>query len=94
MKVMKDIIPKLIYFIIMPCRKATLDLEKERIEHLSFIEKWRLKLHLRVCDLCSAYKEKIELIDQYLEKKIQQQKFETPEIQNFIKKTKREIEKS
>lgn len=91
---MKDIIPRLIYLIIMPCRKATLDLEKERIGGLSFIQRWRLKLHLHVCDLCSSYKNKIELMDQYIEKKIQGKKFEDAEIQEFIGNAKRKIEKS
>lgn len=91
---MKEIIPKLIYLIIMPCRKATLELEKERVGRLSFFERWRLKLHLHVCDLCSSYKEKIEIMDRYLEKKAEKEKFENTEIQHFIENTKRKIEKS
>lgn len=91
---MNDFISKLIYLIIMPCSKATLELEKEHAGYLSRWKSIRLKLHLHVCNLCAAYSKKIAIIDRQIEKKTAEQKFQPSEIEHFIEDTQKKLEKS
>lgn len=90
----KDLLPKIIYFFIMPCSKATLEMEKERGGRLSLFENLHLKFHLIFCDFCKVYKRKLEAIDNQLEKRAKESKIQNTDIQNFIKETKNKIEKS
>ncbi|SDE32547.1 hypothetical protein [Riemerella columbipharyngis] len=93
---MKKILPKIIYFFIMPCSKATLRMERDHAGELSWIKKLRLKLHLSVCDFCVRYYKKLETLDRLMtesQKNEKIQKFKPTEIQLFIEKIKNKIKK-
>jgi hypothetical protein len=54
----------------LSCEKATALVEKKRTLGLSFLERYRLNLHQKVCGMCQHYEQQSVLIDQYIEKKI------------------------
>lgn len=84
---MKTTINKLIHFIIKPCEKIPILIEKQNTGNLSFInEKW-LSFHLYVCISCASYKRKFEKIDSLLSKKMVEEnkkiKINKSDIQEF-----------
>ncbi|MCS3529516.1 hypothetical protein [Chryseobacterium sp. JUb7] len=77
---------KLIHIIFLPCSEATLLMEKRNAENISPRENWKLNLHLKICKWCRAYKEKLEILDDILKRKLaQEEKIEIndSEIQSF-----------
>lgn len=77
---------KLIHIIFLPCSEATLLMEKRNAENISSKENWKLSLHLKICKWCRAYKQKLEILDDILKRKIAQEnstKINDSEIQSF-----------
>lgn len=48
------------------CKKATLLIEKEETEKLSFLTKMRLKMHLMMCGTCAVYKKQSQLLSNWI----------------------------
>ena len=92
---MKALISKLIHIVIMPCSHVPLQIECERAGSLSFVKRFRLRMHLSVCKWCAAYAKKVEQIDRLLTKKTLDDKkklhFEKTEIQQFKDKVRKNI---
>jgi predicted anti-sigma-YlaC factor YlaD len=61
---------KLIHIIFLPCSEATMLMEKRNAENISPKENRKLSLHLAICKWCRAYKEKLEMLDRMLERKL------------------------
>jgi len=77
---------KLIHIIFLPCSEATLLMEKRNAENISSKENWKLSLHLKICKWCRAYKQKLEILDDILKRKLSQEnstKINDSEIQSF-----------
>jgi len=77
---------KIIHMIFLPCSEATLLMEKRNAENISSKENWKLSLHLKICKWCRAYKEKLEILDDILKRKLSQKEnieINTSEIQGF-----------
>jgi hypothetical protein len=77
---------KLIHIIFLPCSEATLLMEKHSAGNISPKENRRLKLHLKICKWCRAYKQKLEILDDILKNKRSQEgtvKINNSEIQEF-----------
>lgn len=80
---------KLIHMIFLPCSEVTLLMEKRNAENISSSENWKLSLHLKICKWCRAYKQKLEILDDILKRKLSQDKndkINNSEIQNFKEK--------
>lgn len=63
---------KIIHLIFLPCSEATLLMEKRNAETISSKENWKLSVHLKICKWCSAYKAKLEILDDILKRKLSQ----------------------
>lgn len=77
---------KLIHIIFLPCSEVTLLMEKRNAENISPKENWKLNLHLKICKWCRAYKQKLEILDDILKRKLsQEEKIEInhSEVQDF-----------
>lgn len=61
---------KLIHIIFLPCSEATMLMEKRNAENISPKENRKLSLHLAICKWCRAYKEKLEMLDRMLKRKL------------------------
>lgn len=75
--------------IFLPCSEVTLLMEKRNAENISSSENWKLSLHLKICKWCRAYKQKLEILDDILKRKLSQDKSDeinNSEIQNFKEK--------
>lgn len=75
--------------IFLPCSEVTLLMEKRNAENISSSENWKLSLHLKICKWCRAYKQKLEILDDILKRKLSQDKndeINNSEIQNFKEK--------
>jgi len=80
---------KLIHILFLPCSEATLLMEKRNAENISSKENWKLSLHLKICKWCRAYKQKLEILDDILKRKLAQEnsaKINDSEIQSFKEK--------
>jgi hypothetical protein len=80
---------KLIHLIFLPCSEATLLMEKRNADDISPKENWKLNLHLKICKWCRAYKQKLEILDDILKRKlVREEKVEinNSEIQEFKEK--------
>lgn len=81
--------------IFLPCSEVTLLMEKRNAENISSTEKWKLSLHLKICKWCRAYKQKLEILDDILKRKLSQEEkvqINDSEIQRFKEKTARKID--
>lgn len=77
---------KLIHLVFLPCSEATLLMEKRNAETISPKENWKLSLHLKICKWCRAYKQKLEILDDILRRKLSQaedNKINESDIQGF-----------
>lgn len=86
---------KLIHMIFLPCSEVTLLMEKRNAENISSTEKWKLSLHLKICKWCRAYKEKLEILDDILKRKLSQEEkvqINDSEIQRFKEKVVEKID--
>lgn len=75
--------------IFLPCSEATLLMEKRNAENISPKENRKLNLHLKICKWCRAYKQKLEILDDILKRKLSQDKkaeINNSEIQDFKEK--------
>lgn len=92
---MKEIISKLIYKLIIPCEKVTMMLEKDAVGQLSFIQRIRLRYHIKICKWCAIYAEKMMFIDQLLRKKYKKEdknlNLQESEIQDINNKVKEKL---
>lgn len=61
---------KLIHIIFLSCSEATMLMEKRNAENISPKENRKLSLHLAICKWCRAYKEKLEMLDRILKRKL------------------------
>jgi hypothetical protein len=64
-------------------------MEKRNADDISPKENWKLNLHLKICKWCRAYKEKLEILDDILKRKLSQEKeikINDSEIQGFKEK--------
>lgn len=61
---------KIVHILFLPCSKATLLLEKRHAETISPKENRQLSLHIILCKWCKAYKKKLQILDNILEKKV------------------------
>ena len=60
---------KLMNLMVLSCLKATFLLEKREEEPLSIMEKFQLKLHLKICDKCANYSQQSHSINMALKQK-------------------------
>lgn len=60
---------RLMNYIMLSCKKATLLIETSHARPLSFIERIKLKMHLSMCDKCSGYQKQSFLIENALKSK-------------------------
>ncbi|MBI5858386.1 MAG: hypothetical protein HZB42_12150 [Sphingobacteriales bacterium] len=61
---------KLMYYLMLSCKKATELIEKRTLVKLSFKEKVQLRMHKSMCDACTAYEMQSGKIDELLHKHI------------------------
>jgi hypothetical protein len=54
---------KLIHFFFFTCKSATLRIEQQQITALSFLNSFKLKMHLHFCKACTNYAKQSELIE-------------------------------
>ncbi|WEK69965.1 MAG: hypothetical protein P0Y62_00160 [Candidatus Chryseobacterium colombiense] len=81
--------------IFLPCSEVTLLMEKRNAENISSTEKWKLSLHLKICKWCRAYKQKLEILDDILKRKLSQEEkvqINDSEIQRFKEKVVEKID--
>ena len=79
----------LIYILFLPCSQATMLMEKRNAGTISSKENRKLSMHLKICKWCRAYKEKLEILDEILKRKLlneQKDKINDSEIQGFKEK--------
>lgn len=67
---------KIVYWMLLPCRQATLLIEKKLLVGLSPVEQVRLKLHKALCDPCKRFEKQSQQIEHWIENK------ETPLLTN------------
>lgn len=81
--------------IFLPCSEVTLLMEKRNAENISSTENWKLSLHLKICKWCRAYKQKLEILDDILKRKLSQEEkveIDNSEIQEFKEKVFKKID--
>ncbi|WP_339900724.1 hypothetical protein [uncultured Cyclobacterium sp.] len=59
---------KLMSRMLLSCKEATFLVEKQMESSLTFMEKFRLSIHLKLCKVCSAYQHQSETINNALKK--------------------------
>lgn len=77
---------KFIHILFLPCSEATLLMEKRNANSISPKENWKLSMHLKICKWCRAYKEKLEILDDILKRKLSREEkveINDSEIQSF-----------
>ena len=57
---------RLINILLLSCQKATELIEKEQYFGLSYLEKFRLRVHLTICDFCTRYKKQSRFLHDVL----------------------------
>ncbi|MCT2406690.1 hypothetical protein NZD88_03850 [Chryseobacterium antibioticum] len=72
---------KFIHILFLPCRKATMLMEKRNAQLISRKEDWQLSVHLKICKWCRAYEEKLKILDDILKRKLSQK--ENTEINDY-----------
>jgi len=87
-------IQKIIHWVIMPCSQATLYIERNNNNNLSYFERLRLYIHLFSCKWCKNYSKKVSLLDKTIKKIIQNttsEEIKEDEIQHFKEKVKNKL---
>lgn len=59
---------KLMSRMLLSCKEATFLVEKQMESSLTFMEKFRLNIHLKLCKVCIAYQHQSETINKAVEK--------------------------
>ncbi len=62
MRVMKNMMGRMMTFLMLDCNKATFLIAKKEITHLTFIENLKLKIHLLSCKYCQRFSDQSILI--------------------------------
>jgi hypothetical protein len=52
------------YILFFYCKKATELIEKSKLVHLNGIERYRLSVHISMCDACRTYQKISDIFDQ------------------------------
>ena len=68
----------------LSCKQAGVLIEKEQEIGLGFWEKYRLKRHLLLCDLCTAYREQSAMLSKLLRNKTSSREEKSTELKNKI----------
>lgn len=58
--------------LMLSCKKATELIEKQQLTPLRLTERFQLKLHKKMCAVCSAYEKQSILLDKALNKRFTQ----------------------
>ncbi len=61
---------KLMNYLMLSCRKATMLIEKKLLVKLSFKERVQLTMHKTMCDACTAYEKQSIELDRILHKHV------------------------
>ena len=56
--------------LMLSCEKASALIDKRGVSDLSIGEKWQLRMHTAMCDICSTYEKQSKLLDQILLKNL------------------------
>lgn len=86
---------KFIHILFLPCSEATLLMEKRNANSISPKEDWKLSMHLKICKWCRAYKEKLEILDDILKRKLSREEkveINDSEIQSFKDKVAKNLD--
>lgn len=59
---------KIMNKVALSCRRATEIIEIEKYDNISMIEKFQLRLHLKMCDACNRYNIQSKLIDNLIDR--------------------------
>ncbi len=59
---------KMMNKVVLSCKRATELVEIEKYNHISTIEKFQLRLHLKMCDACNRYNIQSKLIDNLIDR--------------------------
>ena len=87
-------VKEIVHWLVMPCSKATLSMEKKNAGEISSAENLRLKAHLKVCKWCRAYNQKLHFVDQSLKNMLHHQssyEIKPTEIQDFKEQLKEKL---
>ncbi len=79
----------------LPCREATLLMEKRKAGAISSQENWKLSVHLQICKWCKAYEKKLNILDEILEKRFkkeEEQEINDIDIQGFKEKLSKRLD--
>ena len=57
---------KLMNYLMLSCKKATALIDKKSLFGLTTKEKMMLKMHISMCDFCTAYQKQSLLLDKFL----------------------------
>ncbi|PUV21753.1 hypothetical protein [Sphingobacterium athyrii] len=85
---------RLIHILFMPCRQATLLIEKRNAGSITSFQKIRLSAHLMICKWCNAYNRKINVMEDLMKKIFTQdapEKFNKTDLQLFKDKLKEKL---
>lgn len=79
---------KILHILFLPCKEATLLMEKRNAQKISAKENMRLSLHIAICKWCKVYNEKLILLDKIFRKTLTEKNTEIneSEIQDFKNK--------
>ncbi|RKO69426.1 hypothetical protein D7322_21945 [Sphingobacterium puteale] len=78
----------------MPCRQATLLMEKRNTNSITSLQKIRLNAHLMICKWCRAYSRKINVMEDAMKKIFTQDvpdRFNKTDLQLFKDKLKEKL---
>jgi hypothetical protein len=87
-------VKRLIHILFMPCRQATLLIEKRNADSITSFQKIRLNAHLMICKWCRAYNRKINVMEDLMRKIFTQDapdKFNNIDLQTFKDKLKEKL---
>ncbi|MDO6437951.1 hypothetical protein Q4534_11055 [Cyclobacterium sp. 1_MG-2023] len=59
---------KIMSQLLLSCKEATFLIEKKMVSPLTFTQRLRLGVHLKLCKVCSAYESQSETMNKALEK--------------------------
>jgi len=54
--------------VVLSCKRATELIEIEKYNDITFVEKFQLRLHLKMCDVCNKYNIQSKFIDKLIDK--------------------------
>ncbi len=60
-------------FMVLSCKKTTELIEKQNIQGLGIIERFQLKTHQSMCNVCTSYVKQSAIIDKAIQKLIEEE---------------------